>query len=675
MSRSAVALSTLLGIVAGLDLVVATYVRDRARDRPLLYSPSSYNRSGAKIASATPFPPRNTSDVAFPGPDGGSVPDCSIAVGLTSVVAVTNQGMAIYRKDGTQVASSLTTVLVGATIVTGFRGDPKVVFDRFSDRFFVTASSGSDKGTAIWLAVSKTSDPLTLTTADWFIYRLPAQNRGSTPTQDSIDYPQLGVGVDTLVIATVMIDPVGQIPDEVIRVYPKTPFLSGSQAPVSTDFFGQIFPNPYSYIVREFQPAVHRTASSTFFLLTQGPAPCAVTVWGIDLGSGAGSMQSAGVSPPTCDGNVDGNDVVSQSGGPGITVGPLGFTRAVYVNGTLWGARLVRRVHNATPVTAVMWYQIDVSSWPAISLTQSGVVSESAASYAYSAIVPDSLGNAVLILNRFSADSYPTLSVAGRMAADPSGIMRGPLLVKNGRAPSNAIVGGRNRWGDFTGIDFDPADGSWWSFGEYTKEDGSGGTWITRLTVPGIPSFDAQPSSQTIPHGTQATLSVATSGDAISYQWFRGPSGNTGTPVTGAVSSVFTTPALTADTKYWVRATNAIGATDSLAALVTVDFTDPTLVAGSTVIKKQHWDEVAARINAEEVRAGRAVTQFRALSAGASTVLLQDYWDRRTAIDALFSMAGLTAVWHSVPSTGSLISRVELNDLRANLHTLEDRLP
>jgi Ig-like domain CHU_C associated len=77
--------------------------------------------------------------------------------------------------------------------------------------------------------------------------------------------------------------------------------------------------------------------------------------------------------------------------------------------------------------------------------------------------------------------------------------------------------------------------------------------------------------------GTTAQLIVAASLPAtITYQWYRGISGDTANPVAGATGAVFTTPSLTQTTTYWVRVTNAAGTADSNAATVTVNpITDP----------------------------------------------------------------------------------------------------
>ncbi|HET8775136.1 MAG TPA: FG-GAP-like repeat-containing protein [Thermoanaerobaculia bacterium] len=89
------------------------------------------------------------------------------------------------------------------------------------------------------------------------------------------------------------------------------------------------------------------------------------------------------------------------------------------------------------------------------------------------------------------------------------------------------------------------------------------------------PSITSQPQSTTINFGSSTTLSVTASGTApLSYQWYRGPSGTTTSPVNGATSSSVTVnPGAT--TSFWVRVTNACGTANSAAATVTVITTPP----------------------------------------------------------------------------------------------------
>ena len=86
-----------------------------------------------------------------------------------------------------------------------------------------------------------------------------------------------------------------------------------------------------------------------------------------------------------------------------------------------------------------------------------------------------------------------------------------------------------------------------------------------------MPTITVQPTpAQSIAYNASANLTVVATGNPTpTFQWYQGLSGDTSTPV-GTASSSFTTPALTANTSYWVRATNSQGSADSNTATVTV---------------------------------------------------------------------------------------------------------
>ena len=110
------------------------------------------------------------------------------------------------------------------------------------------------------------------------------------------------------------------------------------------------------------------------------------------------------------------------------------------------------------------------------------------------------------------------------------------------------------------------------------------------VTVNSPPAITSEPLSSPINTGGSVTLVVAVSGTAPSFQWYLGTAGDITQPILDATSPAFTTPALTATTRYWVRATNNLGIADSQTAVVTVQlapvFTTPpvsqTLNSGAT---------------------------------------------------------------------------------------------
>jgi hypothetical protein len=78
---------------------------------------------------------------------------------------------------------------------------------------------------------------------------------------------------------------------------------------------------------------------------------------------------------------------------------------------------------------------------------------------------------------------------------------------------------------------------------------------ITVIVPPTIVSQSANPA---IASGQTATLSVTASGTSPAYQWYTLTGGNL-TPITGALSSSYTTPALTAPASFQVTVSNSAG--------------------------------------------------------------------------------------------------------------------
>jgi formylglycine-generating enzyme required for sulfatase activity len=87
-----------------------------------------------------------------------------------------------------------------------------------------------------------------------------------------------------------------------------------------------------------------------------------------------------------------------------------------------------------------------------------------------------------------------------------------------------------------------------------------------------LPVFTSPPASNTaINEDESAILSVNATGEGLSYQWYIGQSGDTNQPIAGATSFSYDTGALTEDTTYWVRVTNAAGVKDSSTMAVTIN--------------------------------------------------------------------------------------------------------
>ena len=106
------------------------------------------------------------------------------------------------------------------------------------------------------------------------------------------------------------------------------------------------------------------------------------------------------------------------------------------------------------------------------------------------------------------------------------------------------------------------------SFRDAAGEGTISGSAVVAVKQPA--SIASQPRSRTIKRRGIVTLSVtATGASPLSYQWYRGSSGNT-SPLVGTNSSSYRTPRLSTTTSYWVRVRNDCGAVDSATATIMV---------------------------------------------------------------------------------------------------------
>jgi hypothetical protein len=94
------------------------------------------------------------------------------------------------------------------------------------------------------------------------------------------------------------------------------------------------------------------------------------------------------------------------------------------------------------------------------------------------------------------------------------------------------------------------------------------------------PVITTAPASGSVVANDRTRLTVlATGTGTLSYQWYRGSSGDQTNPIAGATASAYVTPALTAPTFYWVRVSDAYGnAVNSSAAAIAVSATSPLTV-------------------------------------------------------------------------------------------------
>jgi len=406
-------------------------------------------------------------------------PDSCGAAGPDHFVEVVNRNFAVYDK---YTGEELINILLGS-FLPGSNGDPRVLYDQYSDRWFVIVC---DFDTKIFLAVSTSDDP----TDSWFKCDFVVsqdEDAGKWP-----DYPTLGVDEVGIYTAAYMI---GGSNGMSIFALDKTPLIASE--PSLGDIYafrelpweGAIQP-VHTFGETEGEYFVSRMSSTAIRvrLLTDLLTNPTLT----ELGYATIPSHSEPPDAPALGSTI-----------PLDTVGHR-LMNAVYRDGHIWTAHCI----NVNGRAASRWYKISV---PDPTLADYGTICDPVMYYFFPSIMVNAGGNVVMGFSGSHSGQYAAAYYTGRTADDPPGEMNPPSLLKEGEDTYNLIDGyGRNRWGDYSLCSLDPSNEfSLWTIQEYAHShnysgENRWGTWIGELIYGNQP-----PNKPVIDGPTNGTTGVS----------------------------------------------------------------------------------------------------------------------------------------------------------------------
>jgi hypothetical protein len=396
-------------------------------------------------------------------------PDTCGAAGPNHFVEVVNRNFAVYNKS---TGEELINILLGA-FLPGSNGDPRVLYDQYSDRWFIIVC---DFNTKIFLAVSKSDDP----TGEWFkcdFVVSQGADAGKWP-----DYPTLGVDEDGVYTAAYMIGGGNGMSIFALDKAPliaEDPYLGDIYAFRTLPWEGAIQP-VHTFGTTDGEYFVSRgSATSLRVRVLTGLSDAPVLT---ELGF---ATIPSHTSPP--DAPALGSTV------PLDTVGHR-LMNAVYRDGYIWTAHCIGLGGKA----ASRWYKVKVSD---VTLDDYGTIEDSVLYYYFPTIMVNGNGDAIMGFSGSCNNQYAAAYYTGRSSSDPPGEMADPVLLKEGEATYNLIDGyGRNRWGDYSLCSLDPVKQTLWTNQEYAhshNETGVNrwGTWVAEL------AFNQPPETPVITDG------------------------------------------------------------------------------------------------------------------------------------------------------------------------------
>jgi len=441
-------------------------------------------------------------------------PDPIGAAGLDQLIAVTNVLIERSSKTGATLEGPilLHTFFAGAPapgVIGTATFDPKIVYDPHHNRFVVvtlelitgTTAVSPANLSRILLAVSKTSSP-TLSPADWNLFAIDSKmtfvnpGLGGAPRDHWADYPGFEVDEEAVYVTANMFTfaaPFGAFGGSRLWIVHKGAGSGGFYDGGATTMTAH---DPYAPFPGV---AVATTTMPALIYGTNGPGAGIGTYLLSHSGLSDGTdefVQIVRVDNPVTTptfaqtfvnvGNID-DVLVGLPDAPQLGTATLIETNdrraldCVWRNNSLWlvatilpnsGSNLAQTTAHfweistvgdiaGSIVTATLVQQADIGGediggtttftyFPAVAVNRSGDVK-----FGFSASSPTIFGGAF---------------VAGRQANDPLGMVQPAAVVRAGKASYVAIAGGRNRWGDYSGISLDPVnDKLFWVFNEYAE--------------------------------------------------------------------------------------------------------------------------------------------------------------------------------------------------------------
>lgn len=440
-------------------------------------------------------------------------PDPAGAAGPAHVVNVINSTIEWYTKTGTrQNRQSLTSFFATATTPPQtVTFDPKVVYDHYANRFVVVTMERIEGGGAtpnqsrVYLAVSDDSDP----NGAWFFQTLITEETINA-RQSFADFPGLAFDSEAVYFTTNMFahnnqPQAGLMQGQRLWIMAKAPWYTGG-APIATRY------DPPA--LADANPAGDSIGISTtmqptiMFGDTPGGLGTFLLAYSGLNGGGLLFLQVIQVDNPLAPtptftgylsqwGTVAADDALAAF--PGAP--QLGTSRTiatndrrfsqhgVYRNGLIYCAVQVRppvaAPINGGEVTARYFVLDPVVLNNAVidppPTDQGNVGGEDIAPNTYTffpAVAVDSAGNLAISFAASAPTIYPGAYFAGRLASDPPTTTRPAGALRAGKdfyirdfTTSTTVT---SRWGDYSGITVDPADGTtFWTFNEYALPRGT----------------------------------------------------------------------------------------------------------------------------------------------------------------------------------------------------------
>lgn len=401
-------------------------------------------------------------------------PDTMGTVGDSHIVELINGAYSVYNKStGSLITrTTLDSFWTSAGVTpTSFSFDPRVIYDKFTDRYFAVAVDNAGAANNFLVAVSNSSDP----TAGWTGFKIDSD----TNNDRWADFPTLGLSSDGLYVAANMFGVSTAATRTGIMVIPKADLLAVTPTVANRTMFQDIdatttgfslqpvFDQSNGSVPHTILSAYGTTAFKTSTIVGPITAPTLSTAGGFITVAGLGAAGTADQPGPKAN----------------INTGDRRFSgNAILRSGSIWSVQTVDNGGRA----AIRWTEIDEAT---NTILQTGLIADPDLSFYFPSIAVTN-SRVVIGFSGSSATQFVSAyAIAGSTLSGVTTFASAPTLLYAGVDDYQLLDGsGRNRWGDYSATMVDPSDpNTFWTFQEYVSADDEWSIRVVQLTFAAIP--------------------------------------------------------------------------------------------------------------------------------------------------------------------------------------------
>lgn len=457
-------------------------------------------------------PSSSVTSTNFPGLgfNGWFPPDPHLAAGPDHLVTVVNSSVGFFSKTGTKLFEQTADVFFASLESTvtpaglDFIFDPRVVYDKFNNRFIVLfltqTQTPSPNSSFVVVAVSDDSNPM----GDWDFFAY--NTRRTISGADSwFDYPTIGLNQDGIVITGNMFGFASGFTGASILAIPTAGLYSGVGA-TATVF--TVFDDFTIHTALSYTTSAHVFALSSYSFT-------AIRAWAFGSLTGTPTMTSIEIPVPAW--TIAPDIAPGGTGSVGLDTIAFRMMSTAYRDGFIVGAHTTGTPDNRSQVR---WYEVNLGTWPLsgqATLEQSGDINLPNFGYALMPAITKNVFNDIsIIYTRSGTSTFGDLVRSSRIDTDTAGTISQPTLMASSTSPQRLL-----RWGDYFACVVDPFDDyTFWGIGQLT---GDGIAWQTEIQsweVSVDTGVDYAPTNVTTYQGTYVSgdLATVTTDDANGFQ-------------------------------------------------------------------------------------------------------------------------------------------------------------